>query len=160
VVGAGPRRVVSPRSCTSCIPLRRERCVRQEQNSVGGECLLIYAPAEPLRELAAIDRALPLRERLLAAVLVLQRRLSEVFGVVAAVGCGGPRQPRGRRPPRDADDAFRDMVVDLIGPDAAALRVPAVGPVRVLRTFAGTHPIAGVHTLDGLLARPTTTEDP
>jgi AcrR family transcriptional regulator len=131
-----------------------------------------FDPAASLRELAEIDRSLPFRERLTAAVVLLQRRLSEVFGLIAALGCVGPPD-HGHHPPRNVDDAFRDAVVDVIGPDEASLRVPAAELARALHllTIAGTHPmIAGPHALDaqqivtilldGLLAPPTTTGDP
>ncbi|WP_142057982.1 TetR/AcrR family transcriptional regulator [Pseudonocardia kunmingensis] len=131
-----------------------------------------FDPEPTLRELAAIDRSLPLRPRLTAAVVVLQRRLSEVFGLLHALGWAGPPD-RMRKPPQPGiNDGFRAAVVDLVGPDEDALRVPAAELAHVLRllVFSGTHPmIADGHPLDapqivailldGLLA-PTTPEEP
>jgi AcrR family transcriptional regulator len=141
-----------------------------------------FDQAPSLRELAAIDRALPLRERLTAAVTVLQRRVSEVFGLLGALGwTGGPpqRRPVGRpEPPVDPEEienAYRAAVADLLGPDEGRLRVPVGRFAHIMRllVFSGTHPlISGGRPLnadeivsvllDGLLATPdtTTTEVP
>lgn len=130
-----------------------------------------FDPAVSVRELAEIDRGLPLRPRLTAAVVVLQRRLSEVFGLLDALGWTGPPD-RTKRPPSGINDAFRAAIVDLIGPDASALRVPADELAHVLRllVFSGTHPLIAdgrpldaqqivAILLDGLL-EPTVTEGP
>jgi AcrR family transcriptional regulator len=139
-----------------------------------------------LRELGAIDRALPLRERLTAAVAVLQRRVSDVFGLLGALGWmrGAPERKthngfRHRQPGYDdeTESDFREAVVDLVGPDECRLRVPAAELAHVMKllVFSATHPLicAGrplsaeqivTVLLDGLLdesaAAPTTTEDP
>ncbi|MFD1535175.1 TetR/AcrR family transcriptional regulator [Pseudonocardia aurantiaca] len=141
-----------------------------------------------LRELAAINRALPFRDRLTAAVTVLQKRVSDVFGLLGALGWmrGAPpeRKPpngyRHRQPDYDdeAERDFRDAVVGVVGPDECRLRVPAAELAHVMKmlVFSATHPLicAGrpmsaeqivTLLLDGLLdesapAAPTTTEDP
>jgi AcrR family transcriptional regulator len=102
-----------------------------------------FDPEASLRELAAIDRGLPLRPRLTVAVSVLQRRLSEVFGLLDALGWTGPPERAKQAPPTGVDNAFRAAIADLVGPDAAALRVPAAELAHVLRllVFAGTHPM-------------------
>ncbi|OZM77001.1 TetR family transcriptional regulator [Pseudonocardia sp. MH-G8] len=129
-----------------------------------------FDPAPTLRELAAIDRSLPLRDRLTEAVVVLQRRLSEVFGLLHALGWAGPPD-RMRQPPSSGiNDGFRAAVVDIVGPDAHALRVPAAELAHVLRllAFSGTHPMIAdgrpldapqivAILLDGLLAPTTAT---
>lgn len=102
-------------------------------------------PGATLRELAAVDRSLPLRARLVAAVEILQGRLTGVFGLLDALGM--------HRPPDDGErcghpehssmnDAFRAALADLVGPDAASLRVPPEELAHVLRllVFSGTHP--------------------
>lgn len=132
-----------------------------------------FDPEASLRELAAIDRALPLRARLTAAAAVLQRRLADVFGLLEALGWPGPPDESHRGPATEVDAAFRAAIVDLVGPDAAALRVPADDLAHVLRmlVFSSAHPmIAGGRPLsaeetvtvllDGLLAPTTTAEDP
>jgi AcrR family transcriptional regulator len=57
----------------------------------------VFDPEPTLRELAAVDRGLPLRERLVAATAVLQGRLSQVFGLLDALGW---IRPTGGRPHR------------------------------------------------------------
>ena len=108
----------------------------------------VFDPAPTLRELAAIDRGLPLRERLTATVEVMQRRLSQVFGLIDALGWVRPPEPeetdRCARPPAaEINDAFRAAVADIVGPDERGLRVPATELAHVLRllTFSGTHPM-------------------
>lgn len=131
-----------------------------------------FDPESSLRELAAIDRGLPLRERLTAAVVVFQNRLAEVFGLLSALGWPGPPSAEHRGAATQIDEAYRVAVVDLVGPDAAALRVPAAELAHVLRllVFSSTHPLISqgrplsaeeivALLLDGLLA-PTTTEGP
>ncbi|MDN5932781.1 MAG: TetR/AcrR family transcriptional regulator, partial [Pseudonocardia sp.] len=109
-------------------------------------------PGATLRELAGVDRSLPLRARLVAAVEILQGRLTGVFGLLDELGMHRP--PDGGKCPDDQsrgfdhpapstmNDAFQKAVVDLVGPDSAALRVPAAELARVLRllVFSGTHP--------------------
>jgi AcrR family transcriptional regulator len=132
-----------------------------------------YDPESALRELAAIDHALPLRARLTAAAAVLQRRLAEIFGLLEALGWPGPPDESDREPAAKVDAAFRAAIVDLVGADAATLRVPADDLAHVLRmlVFSSAHPmISGGRPLaaeeivtvllDGLLAPTTTAEDP
>ena len=131
-----------------------------------------FDPEPMLRELAEIDRHLPLRARLVAAVVIMQRRLTGVFGLVDALGWTGPPKGHEHRRPRVMNDAHRAAVVDLIGPDAGGLRVDAAEAAHVLRllVFSGTHhriadgrPLTAEQIvsilLDGLLRRPTTPED-
>jgi AcrR family transcriptional regulator len=107
----------------------------------------VFDPAPTLRELAAVDRGLPLRQRLVATVAVLQNRLSQVFGLLDALGWIRPPEPdeAGSRPqpPAGINDAFRAATVDIVGRDAPALRVPAAELAHVLRllVFSGTHPM-------------------
>jgi AcrR family transcriptional regulator len=106
----------------------------------------VFDPEPTLRELAAVDRGLPLRERLTAAVTVLQRRLSQVFGLLDALGWIRPPEPEEAErphPPAGINDAFRAAVADIVGPDERRLRVPATELAHVLRllVFSGTHPM-------------------
>ena len=104
-----------------------------------------FDPAPTLHRLAGVDRALPLRERLVVAVEILQERLSGAFALIDALGLVGPPPvPPGAPPPGPAgmNDAFRAAVVDLIGPDRHRLTVPPDEFAHVLRllVFSGTHP--------------------
>lgn len=101
-------------------------------------------PGPTLRELAAVDRDLPLRERLVVGVRILQAALVGKFALLAALGLPGPRpagEPCGG-PPTAMNDAFRAAFADLVGPDVDALRVPAADLAHVLRmlVFSATHP--------------------
>ena len=116
----------------------------------------VFDPEPTLRELAAVDRGLPLHERLVAATAVLQGRLSQVFGLLDALGWIRPPEPEevGRRPqpPAAINDALRAAMIDIIGPDERLLRVPALELAHVLRLliFSGTHPMIS----DGRLLSP------
>jgi AcrR family transcriptional regulator len=116
----------------------------------------VFDPEPTLRELAAVDRGLPLRERLVAATAVLQGRLSQVFGLLDALGWIRPPEPeeadRRPSPPAAINDALRAAMVEIIGPDERALRVPASELAHVLRllVFSGTHPMIA----DGRLLSP------
>jgi AcrR family transcriptional regulator len=133
----------------------------------------VFDPDPTLRELAAVDRGLPLRERLTRATEVLQERLSQVFGLLDALGWIRPPEPEEQRPqpPQAINDAFRAAIADLVGPDESRLRVPPAELAHVLRLliFSGTHPMISdgrpltpeqivAILLDGL-AIPTTNED-
>jgi AcrR family transcriptional regulator len=102
-------------------------------------------PGATLRELAGVDRSLPLRARLVCAVEILQGRLTDVFGLLDALGMHRPPDADERcgHPAHSTmNDAFREAVADLVGPDAATLRVPPGELAHVLRllVFSGTHP--------------------
>lgn len=127
-----------------------------------------FDPAPLTAELAAVDRDLPLRERLVVVVGVLQRHLSGVFHLLDALGMD--------RPPHEGecttDDAPRHagelaIAATLLDADREALRVEPAEALRLLRllTFAGTHPAITDHRplspdeivsllLDGIGSRP------
>lgn len=111
--------------------------------------------------IAAVDRSLPFAERLVEAVTVLQDRTRRVFALFHALRL----RPGWARSGEDQhahetlmarqrhDQAQLELVLlDLIGPDAARLRVTPSEAVTVLRAtvFALTHPLLG----DERLARP------
>jgi AcrR family transcriptional regulator len=100
-----------------------------------------FDPRPTLAQLGAIDRRQPLRDRLTAAVLIMQQRLVGVFVLIDALGLTGP--PPGRHEAHGSmNDAFRAALVDVVGADASALRVPASEFAHVLRllVFSGSHP--------------------
>ena len=130
-----------------------------------------FDPEPTLRRLARIDRHDPLRERLVAAVVIFQHRVASVFRLIAALGLTGP-PPEGQKP-ADMNDSFRAAVVDLIGPDHHLLRVTSAEFAHVLRllVFSGTHPFIAdgrpldaeqivAILLDGLLTHHHVQEDP
>ena len=111
-----------------------------------------FDPAPVLAGLGEIDARLPLRERLVAAVGVIQARYLEVFGLMHStlLNSSRPVHPPEHRSgaPDDAHGAaWRRQVevalVALVEPDADQLRVPVTDLVDLvgLLTFAGSHPV-------------------
>jgi AcrR family transcriptional regulator len=130
-----------------------------------------FDTAELRDELHAIDRSLPLPERLTEAVAVMQRHLTDVFALLTVLHATG--QPVGRphagerhqrRSIKEIDDEFED----LIGADADRLRMPVAHVVDYLRmlTLSSVHPMLDARTssaaelvdlvLNGALRRPAT----
>ena len=97
--------------------------------------------------LAAIERSLPLDERLVMAVDVIQRRIRDIFQVFAALDAASPTA-RGRVVTRRSPDLT--ALTALIEPDADRLRVEPARAAQLLHglVFAGTHPfLCGDHPL-------------
>jgi AcrR family transcriptional regulator len=103
---------------------------------------------DPLvKALGAIDRTLPLRERMIEAVDVAQSRLRAVFKLFIAMRMQRPpdehpdpdEEARRKREGARADEAF----VDVFRQDAALLRYSPEEVGRRLRliTFSATHPL-------------------
>jgi AcrR family transcriptional regulator len=111
-----------------------------------------FDPAPLLNSLELVDRDQGLRERLTAAVTVIQTRYFEVFGLLQAMGLVHPpdhskdhrHQGHGHGGKGESwQQQVADRLVVLIEPDADQLRVSAAELVELLRllTFAGSHPI-------------------
>ena len=99
-------------------------------------------------ELAAIDRRLPLEERLTAAVARMQERLQDIFSLMLALRASGQplRPPKGVDPDRQRREAAERLdaaFIDLIGDDAENLRIPVTDFLAHLRmlTLASVHPM-------------------
>lgn len=104
-----------------------------------------------LAELAVIDRDLALRDRLAAAVAIMQEHLQGMFALMTVLHASG--QPM--QPPKHDSEAHRrreestaqldQAFVDLIGEGASQLRVTATtftGYLRML-TLSSVHPMLG-----------------
>ncbi|GAA4118951.1 TetR/AcrR family transcriptional regulator [Knoellia locipacati] len=104
-----------------------------------------------LVELAEVERALCLRDRLAAAVAIMQSHLEGVFALMTVLHASG--QPM--RPPKHDGDAHKRReeataeldaaFVELIGTDAELLRVSPrqfIGYLRML-TLSSVHPMLG-----------------
>jgi AcrR family transcriptional regulator len=95
------------------------------------------APAE--KALAALDRSQPMRDLLIAAVEILQRRVEQIWHLITVLGI--PFPPR----PADVPSPERWMtqaVTTLFEPFRDELRCEPSHAARLLRTiaFAGSHP--------------------
>jgi AcrR family transcriptional regulator len=134
----------------------------------------VFCPAPIAVRLRAIDLGLPLRERLVEMVTVLQGRFSEIFGVMDALGLTAPpahfEEHRGCRPdtghvPLEEQDLSTDSdwgpagprLQAFVDPDADQLTCSPAELVRYLRllTFSASHP--GIS--DGQILRPQTIVD-
>ncbi|MGB3763626.1 MAG: TetR/AcrR family transcriptional regulator [Ornithinimicrobium sp.] len=103
-----------------------------------------FDPAPLLGRLAHIDTHAPLRERLVAMVTAHQDHLSELFGLMAAVGMVRPPESlrdHGHLAHGAAQSEVQDAMLALIEPDAGHLTIPPHDLLRLLRmlTFAGSH---------------------
>jgi AcrR family transcriptional regulator len=96
----------------------------------------------PLDErIAGIDPALPLEERLVLAVQILQDHSSSVWQLVSSLGTGGFTKARHAHGPRCIETL--PALVTLLEPDTDRLRDDAVTNARRLRAFtiAMGHPV-------------------
>lgn len=102
----------------------------------------VFEPERLVEEIADLGQVAPLRDRALAFVRLMQRRMTGGFLLLQKLGLEGP-------PPIPADpDRARAMqqttqaAVDLFTPYQDQLQMPAAVVVRMLRllTFSGTHP--------------------
>ncbi len=103
-----------------------------------------FDPWPLVARLGGVDRALPLRDRLVAAVGVFQDHLVEVFDLMSAAGLLHPPEEvldRRHDPARAWQRRVEGVFVDLVGPDADRLRVGPEELYRLLRllTFSGSH---------------------
>lgn len=99
---------------------------------------------KPLEDaLAAVSTTLPLRERLIAVVALLQERFSDVFGLMRALGLSAP--PSEHRIAHSAAGPQRELAarfVALLEPEADRLTVSPQQVMTYLRllAFSGNHP--------------------
>ncbi|TFC62832.1 TetR/AcrR family transcriptional regulator [Cryobacterium sp. TMT2-15-1] len=86
---------------------------------------------EPFRlELAALDRELPLEERVRAMVSLLRRRFAQVFALMTAVGS------MGRPHTHDVAHEFTVLLADVLAPDLLRLTVAPERAGQVIRMIA------------------------
>ena len=103
-----------------------------------------FEPGDVIARIEEIDADLPLRDRLVTLVAILQQRFRATFDLMQKVGIVGPPK---HRHDSEAAQAWRarqeQMFLALVGADVDRLRVPADHFVHVLRllAFAGSHPL-------------------
>ena len=104
----------------------------------------VFDTSDALEQLRSVDRTLPLEERLTAAVTVMMRHVERLVGLMAVLHSSGiappPHAHRGRRA---SDPQIDGAILDLIGDDAATLRLPAEDVVNLLAhlTLSSAHPM-------------------
>jgi AcrR family transcriptional regulator len=112
-----------------------------------------FEPGDLVARIEEVDASLPLRERLVALVAILQQRFRATFGLMQKMGLV--------RPPTHLHDSeaaaawrkrLEGLLEDVVGDDADRLAVPLDHFIHVLRllTFAGSHE----HIADGRLLTP------
>ena len=114
---------------------------------------VVFDTSDALAALKTIDRSLPLEERLVAAVTVMQAHVARLVGLMSVLHASGVTPPRhapgesaplgSHAPPHSADPAVDAALVDLIGADAVLLRLPAQDVVNLLAhlTLSSGHPM-------------------
>ncbi len=103
----------------------------------------VFDPSPMVDAIERIDPRLPLEQRLVALVGLMQRQFLEVFSFMRVAGLvQPPEHHRHGTHEQKWATLFRDRIVELIGADAARLRCTPEGLARVLRllTFSGSHP--------------------
>ncbi|WP_437522478.1 TetR/AcrR family transcriptional regulator [Sorangium sp. So ce726] len=105
----------------------------------------LFDPTPTLRELERIDLAAPLRERLIQAIEVLQRRVEGIWQLISMLGMTMPPPVRPEsgcaQTPRQ-DEQVHVQLERLFEASRDELRCDPAYAARLLRlmTFAGTHP--------------------
>jgi AcrR family transcriptional regulator len=102
----------------------------------------VFDPTAGEAEVTRIDPALPLRDKLITAIEMLQRRIGEIWQLFSVLGLSAP--PAGRRPPpaKMDDSRLRAALAKLFEPHRDEIRCAPKEAARFLRAiaFAGTHP--------------------
>jgi AcrR family transcriptional regulator len=104
----------------------------------------LFDPTPTLRELERIALAAPLRERLIQAVEVLQRRVEGIWQLISMLGMTMPplRAESGCAQTPRQDEQLCAQIERLFEASRDELRCDPAYAARLLRimTFAGTHP--------------------
>jgi AcrR family transcriptional regulator len=119
------------------------RVFADKETLINAAICTAFDPAPTERELMRIAPDLGLREQLIAAVEILQRRVESIWQLMAMLGMTAPPGPHAMAPrPSAAADATVRHFVAMFEPHRAELRCEPEKAARLLRmmTFAGTHP--------------------
>jgi AcrR family transcriptional regulator len=129
------------------------RAFSSKEELVDAAITRAFEPGDVVARIGSIDPALPLRDRLVSLVAILQQRFRATFGLMQKVGLVGPPS---HLHDSDAAAAWRarlaELLTSVVGEDADQLAVPVDHFVHVLRllTFAGSHEMVA----DGHLLTP------
>ncbi|MEO7731326.1 MAG: helix-turn-helix domain-containing protein [Kofleriaceae bacterium] len=98
-----------------------------------------FDPAPAERELDGIDRGAALRDQLIAAVEILQRRVGGIWQLLSMLGLTSPPRDSGPEPPPPSPPR---RLIAMLEAHRGELRCEPEHAARLLRimTFAGTHP--------------------
>jgi AcrR family transcriptional regulator len=101
-----------------------------------------FDPAPVVRRLASLDPDATFEDRLTAAVVILQERLSEVFNLISAFGLHRPPEDRDGHKHPPANAAILEALTAVFAPHSDRLRAEPAECARLLRliVFAGSHP--------------------
>lgn len=109
-----------------------------------------FGDEEPIDYYGSIDPALSLREKMLTIATHMQKRYTDVFTLMTAMGLSKP--PARAKPHDQWLRRLNESLTAAIEPHAAELRVPPEEALRILRflTFSGSHP----HIAEGRFLTP------
>ncbi|MGH3448054.1 MAG: TetR/AcrR family transcriptional regulator [Nocardioidaceae bacterium] len=113
----------------------------------------VFDPMPMLARMQAIDSDLPLDQRLVELVTILQQHFMRIFATMEAAGrVSPPRLASERRKGAHWRKEFRVLIEGLIEPDRDQLRCSPAQLAHLLRllTFSGSHP----QISDGTLSTP------
>ena len=120
------------------------RAFSSKEQLVAACTAAVFDTSDVLAQLRAIDRSLSLDERLAAAVAVMQAQVERIIGLMSTLRSTGALPPHRHAPKqhRGSDPEVDAVFVELIGDDAATLRLPAQEVVDVLShlTLSSVHP--------------------
>lgn len=116
------------------------RVFADKEALIGAAIAQAFDPAPTELELARIDRSLGLRESLIAAAEILQRRIAQIWQLIAMLGLSPPRPDANAL--SDEDVRLRALLAGLFEPYRAEIRCEPAHAGRLLRSlaFASTHP--------------------
>jgi AcrR family transcriptional regulator len=102
----------------------------------------VFDPTVLLTQLAEVSADQPLRGRLLDVATRLQAHFLDIFRLMTSLGIPPPASKHRGDHVADWKARANDLMISLITPEAAQLRVPPSQVIRLLRmlTFAGSHP--------------------
>ena len=129
------------------------RVVESKEELVELAITRAFEPGGLAERILEIDPGLPLRDRLLTLVSILQQRFRAIFELMKKVGMVRPADHVHDSPEAVAwRDRLQQLLEAVVGADGDQLRVPIGEFVHTLRllTFAGSHP----HISDGQLLTP------
>jgi AcrR family transcriptional regulator len=118
------------------------RAFRDKDTLIEASLAAAFDPAPVVRRLASLDPQADFEERVRAAVVILQDRLSDVFHLISAFGLHRLLEDGRGHPDSPSHLAIHDALTAVFTRDVDLLRVEPAQCARLLRllVFAGSHP--------------------